>query len=331
MFVASSVAFALVAQGFYKPQPLFAKARFVDEILGGILGVVQFGVILGAFVVILDGFFAIPSIEPRNELPSDARGLDRARWLGHRAGLPDDASSRCSSTSSGSSCRTTSRPGTRAAPDPGLSTASILTRADLAVPSPDAARRLLGARIVREDADGVRVGRIVEVEAYAGPEDRASHARFASTGRNAVMSGPPGHAYVYRVYGMYDCLNVVTGPDGTAAAVLIRALEPLEGVGCHALRAGPAIATARPRHPPTIDWRAALGSSASRSTSTRRGRARTCSTRRVPCGWSVTPRTSWRTPTSCATPRVGIAYAGPEWAGRPWRFAIRGHPSVSRT
>lgn len=69
VFVAASLAFALVAQGFYKPQPLFAKARFVDEILGGVLGVVQFGVILGALVVILDGFFATPGIEPRNELP----------------------------------------------------------------------------------------------------------------------------------------------------------------------------------------------------------------------------------------------------------------------
>ena len=69
VFVAASLAFALVAQGFYKPQPLFAKARFVDEILGGVLGVIQFGVILGALVVILDGFFRVPGVEPRNELP----------------------------------------------------------------------------------------------------------------------------------------------------------------------------------------------------------------------------------------------------------------------
>jgi uncharacterized membrane protein required for colicin V production len=69
VFVAASLAFALVAQGFYKPQPLFAKARFVDEVLGGTIGVIQFGVILGALVVILDGFFATPGIEPRNDLP----------------------------------------------------------------------------------------------------------------------------------------------------------------------------------------------------------------------------------------------------------------------
>jgi len=70
VFVASSVAFALVAQGFYKPQPLFEKARFVDELLGGVLGIVQFGLILGAFVIILDTFFLLPGIPiSNNELP----------------------------------------------------------------------------------------------------------------------------------------------------------------------------------------------------------------------------------------------------------------------
>ena len=64
-----------------------------------------------------------------------------------------------------------------------------------------------------------RVGRIVEVEAYLGPEDRASHARAGLTARTAPMFGPPGVAYVYLVYGMYDCLNVVTGPSGQAAAM----------------------------------------------------------------------------------------------------------------
>jgi DNA-3-methyladenine glycosylase len=93
-----------------------------------------------------------------------------------------------------------------------------------------AAHTLLGATLVREDATGRRTARIVEVEAYGGPEDRASHARFGPTARNRVMFGPPGVAYVYLVYGMYDCLNVVSGPEGTAAAVLIRAVEPLEGV-----------------------------------------------------------------------------------------------------
>jgi DNA-3-methyladenine glycosylase len=92
------------------------------------------------------------------------------------------------------------------------------------------ARELLGQRLVRI-LEGQRLsGRIVEIEAYIGEKDQASHARFGRTGRNAPMYGPPGHAYVYFVYGMHYCLNVVTEQKGFPAAVLIRALEPLEGI-----------------------------------------------------------------------------------------------------
>ena len=100
----------------------------------------------------------------------------------------------------------------------------------LDLPTLSVARSLLGWRLVRDDAGGrLRVARIVELEAYIGEDDRASHARFGRTTRNEVMYGPPGRAYVYLVYGMHDCLNIVTEPIGSPAALLVRAVQPLEG------------------------------------------------------------------------------------------------------
>lgn len=93
-----------------------------------------------------------------------------------------------------------------------------------------AARELLGQRLVRVLGGQRLSGRIVEVEAYVGEKDQACHARCGRTKRNAPMYGPPGHGYVYFVYGMHYCFNVVTGREGYPAAVLIRALEPLEGI-----------------------------------------------------------------------------------------------------
>jgi DNA-3-methyladenine glycosylase len=103
---------------------------------------------------------------------------------------------------------------------------SLVSR-DFYAASPDlVAQKLLGKLLVR----GGMVGRITEVEAYFGEGDAASHAFPGKTARNAVLFGPPGHAYVYFIYGMYFCLNVSCEPEGRAGGVLFRALEPICGL-----------------------------------------------------------------------------------------------------
>ena len=200
---------------------------------------------------------------------------------------------------------------------------SGLARERLALPTPQVARLLLGWLVVSE-TDGRRaVGRIVETEAYGGPDDRASHARAGRTGRTAPMFGAPGHAYVYLVYGMHECLNVVAHSPASAGAVLLRALEPVEGIELMRLRRG------RPEEAVT---RLAAGP------------ARLCRALGVDRGLSghdlLAGRRLWLEPpgrgeevpeesVACG-PRVGVAYAGDEWASRPWHFWLRGHPSVSR-
>ncbi|PYK57976.1 MAG: 3-methyladenine DNA glycosylase [Verrucomicrobia bacterium] len=92
------------------------------------------------------------------------------------------------------------------------------------------ARELLGKYLVHRSRGAERIGRIVEVEAYLGPHDLAAHSSRGLTERTKVMFGPPGHAYVYLIYGMHCCMNVVTEREGHASAVLLRAIEPVKNV-----------------------------------------------------------------------------------------------------
>jgi DNA-3-methyladenine glycosylase len=198
-----------------------------------------------------------------------------------------------------------------------------------------AARSILGAFLVRDpDRDGGarRSGRIVEVEAYVGLDDRASHARMGPTPRNRVMFGPPGIAYVYLVYGMHHCLNVVTGPAGYPAAVLLRSVVPLEGA--EAMRAArveraissrqrdrenPEAAAARLARVPDAllavgpaNLAAAFGVERGDNGVDLLDPASPLRLERPPAGEPPVP--------SVATPRIGVDHAGPGWADEPWRF-----------
>lgn len=107
-----------------------------------------------------------------------------------------------------------------------LANATVLARDFYARPAVDVARDCLGKILVH----GKAAGRIVETEAYLGVDDRAAHAWRGVTDRTRVIFGPPGHAYVYFIYGMYECLNFVAEEEGQAGCVLIRALEPVAGI-----------------------------------------------------------------------------------------------------
>jgi len=181
------------------------------------------------------------------------------------------------------------------------------------------ARRLLGQVLVVPARGGRRVaGIIVETEAYRGPEDRASHAWGGRrTARTETMYAVGGTAYVYFVYGMYHQFNVVTAIKDVPHAVLVRALEPIEGVELMRRRRGGGREDGLTSGPGKLCI--ALGM-------TRRLDGADLAADRV---WIEEAARPLPASAIAAGPRVGIGYAG-AWAQRPWRFWIRGNPFVSR-
>ena len=180
------------------------------------------------------------------------------------------------------------------------------------------ARRLLGTLLVARARDGRRVsGVIVETEAYRGPEDRASHTHGGRrTRRTETMYARGGTAYVYFVYGMYHQFNVVTNVADVPHAVLVRALEPVEGVDLMRRRRGGVAPGALTSGPGKLCI--ALG------IDRRLDRADLLGDRIwLEPGRRVSPAAI------AAGPRVGIDYAE-DWVARPWRFWLRGNPFVSR-
>jgi len=204
-----------------------------------------------------------------------------------------------------------------------------------------AARGLLGAWLIRDDGLSVRTGRIVEVEAYGGPRDLASHARAGRTARNATMFGPSGHAYVYGVYGMHTCLNVVCGPTDHASAVLVRAVEPLVGVATmrearlarglatrRSERAALVRAAARVAHLPVARLASGPGNVGAAFSIEREDDGRDLLDRLSPLRLEARPAAEPR-PEAASGPRIGVDFAGVEWASRPWRFWLEGSPALS--
>jgi len=180
-------------------------------------------------------------------------------------------------------------------------------------------RELLGKVLVRNERRKYLTARIVEVEAYLGKNDGASHSFIGRTARNAVLFGPPGYAYVYFIYGTHYCLNVSCLPDGVAGGILFRALEPLEGIEAMAKARGIAL----------------NGTRDLRNLTSGPGRLAEAFeiTRERDNGKDLTSKNSdlfiaddgYRVGRVLTTPRIGVTKA----AERPWRYVIAGNPFVS--
>jgi DNA-3-methyladenine glycosylase len=183
-------------------------------------------------------------------------------------------------------------------------------------PAASLAIALLGSRLVHGAPEGTVAGRIVEVEAYCGPEDQAAHSSRGQTPRNSVMFGRPGHLYVYLIYGLHHCLNVVAGPGTKPEAVLIRAMALDEGVELARRRRGPKVPDARLASGPGNVGRALGVDRSLNGADLLDGPVR------------VEPRAGLA-PDISSGPRIGVDYAG-EWAARPMRFWITDDLHVSR-
>ena len=166
------------------------------------------------------------------------------------------------------------------------------------------AKELLGKHLIHQ-SDGVqRVGRIVEVEAYLGPHDLAAHSAKGLTERTKVMFGPPGHAYVYFIYGMYYCMNVVTEREGHGSAVLLRAVEPVKNV--EGRTCGPGLLCRAMRIDKRLNAHDLLSDD-----------------------FYIAAAPVRESFTIAKGPRIGVGYAR-HWARRHLRFYLQGNPYVSR-
>lgn len=175
------------------------------------------------------------------------------------------------------------------------------------------ARELLGCILATCRETSLTAGRIIEVEAYGGPEDLDSHSAFRRTGLVRAMWGPPGRAYVYRAYGVYPCFNTVTAETGTASAVLIRALEPVVGVETMLQRLGTQGARRIASGPGKLSLALGIGT------------ADNCARLDGPGLW-LQADSPVSDDSIVVGPRIGVRRGD----GRHWRFAIRGHPDLSR-
>ena len=179
----------------------------------------------------------------------------------------------------------------------------------------DVAKQLLGKYLVRKYPGGDCIGRVVETEAYVGPRDLACHAAKGRTARNEVMFGPAGHAYVYFIYGFYNMLNLVTEARDYPAAVLIRAVEPVNGIDLMKQRRRSEVLRNLASGPGKLCQAFAIDRSLNGTDI---------------CGKVLyVEDRGEETPKIVSTARVGVGYAG-KWKDKPYRFLVRGSEFVSR-